>query len=186
MRIFPGVTVQPTDEPLTLAEVKSHLNIDTSDHDTILAIHQKSARQEFEKLTGLRLMPQTLAVTVEAWPAEFWPQFAPLTSVGIAYTDVDGVTETLSASDYVVRPYNGDALLKVIRPAADASWPNLGDDPQITLTFGAGYANAAAVPWTCKLGILVRTAELFQGRTDPEPSQAFTRFIDSNRVVWCL
>ena len=43
----------PQAEPLTLADVKAHLRLDSGDEDTLLAALIRAAREHLERTTGL-------------------------------------------------------------------------------------------------------------------------------------
>jgi uncharacterized phiE125 gp8 family phage protein len=54
------ITVQPTVEPITLAEAKMHLRIDGDFEDTILLDYIRAARAHVERFTGLSFTEQTI------------------------------------------------------------------------------------------------------------------------------
>lgn len=59
----------PASEPVTLAELKAHLNIAATDEDELLAMLIVVARATVERLTGRLLMTQSWRVTLDAVPA---------------------------------------------------------------------------------------------------------------------
>ena len=58
----------PLDEPLTLAEAKSHLRVDHGDEDTLIQSLITSARLHVETLTGRVLMTQSWRLVLDDWP----------------------------------------------------------------------------------------------------------------------
>ncbi|MGG2476239.1 head-tail connector protein, partial [Rhizobium sp. BR5] len=58
----------PQVEPLTLAEVKAHLRLDTAEEDALLAALIRTAREHLERTTGLCLIRQTWRLYLDRWP----------------------------------------------------------------------------------------------------------------------
>jgi uncharacterized phiE125 gp8 family phage protein len=61
-------TVEPTAEPVTVAEVKAHLRLDHSSEDALLADLIRTARTEVEQATGCALLEQAWRLTLDRWP----------------------------------------------------------------------------------------------------------------------
>lgn len=91
----------PTSEPLTLAQAKDHLRIDQSltieDNDITLML--EAARDYLEAAYSIRLMPQTVEVTLQQFPREdrirlpIWP--IPSFNY-LKYTDVADVERQMT------------------------------------------------------------------------------------------
>lgn len=58
----------PQAEPLTLAEVKAHLRLDSGDEDALLAALIRTAREHLERTSGLCLLRQTWRLYLDRWP----------------------------------------------------------------------------------------------------------------------
>ncbi|AOF89273.1 phage gp6-like head-tail connector family protein [Sinorhizobium sp. RAC02] len=58
----------PLAEPITLAEVKAHLRLETSDEDALLAALIRAAREHLEGQTGLCLIVRPLRLYLDDWP----------------------------------------------------------------------------------------------------------------------
>jgi uncharacterized phiE125 gp8 family phage protein len=61
-------TDPPLAEPVTLAELKAHLRIDTNDEDALLESLIRVARAHLEAVTGTALMPRGLRLVLDDWP----------------------------------------------------------------------------------------------------------------------
>jgi uncharacterized phiE125 gp8 family phage protein len=95
----------PTDEPVTVATLKEHLRIVTSDEDTVLAQYLAAARLYVEDMTGRAIVTQTRETVLDAWPdsetADIMFGRAPLASiVSVTYLDEDFATQTVDSGDY--------------------------------------------------------------------------------------
>lgn len=94
------ITTAPAFEPVTLAEAKAHLNIDTSDFDTFLEAKIKAARVFFEEATGFYPCTQTHAALFDTLPASGVIEIEerPIASIVGAYTVAESGAETAWAS----------------------------------------------------------------------------------------
>ncbi len=161
------IVTQPTVEPLTTAEAKSHLRIDSSTEDTLIAAYVTAARAYYEEATWRALVTQTWALRLEQWPdgeCLLLPR-PPLQSVtSIAYTDSDGQAQTMSSSDYVVYAQDPGRIWL----GYNKTWPTatLRPGPSITITFVAGYGLAAAVPEIDKQAIRLIIGHFYENREE--------------------
>ncbi len=107
-----AISTPPAEEPVTLAEAKSHLEITFTDHDTKITGWIVSARQWAEDFTHRKIVSQTWTLKLDRFPAverEFNPHamirlpFGKCSAVNsVQYTDTDGATQSLVAStDYL-------------------------------------------------------------------------------------
>ncbi len=151
----------PQDRAVTLEEARQQLRLDGHDEDMLLAVHLDAAQSELERLTDMRLCPQTLAMVLEAWPDEITVPVRPVKIAAIAYTATGDATVTLPEADYVSRARHG---FMRIRPAVGTSWPPLAPDGQITITLSAGFAEDHPDLAIARAAILVKTASLFENR----------------------
>ncbi len=130
----------PTDEPVTLTEIKDHLHVSSTAEDSLLALYAQMAREAVEAETWRALMPQTWSLYLDAWPADGIIELPrpPLQSVtSITYTDEDGVTQTLAASNYRVDIAREPGRVVL---APDGEWPSdaLDTSNPIAVTFCGG------------------------------------------------
>lgn len=144
-------TVDPASEPLSTAEVKTHLRIEFSDDDTYLDALIKAARRYVEQFTRRSLITQTWRYSLDAWPAPIIPAhlqtgtgvvlpYPPLQSVtSVQYTDTEGSTQTFS--DYTV---DTDSDPGWILPSYGNAWPVTRNVMNaVRITYVAGYGDAS-------------------------------------------
>lgn len=146
----PVVVVEPTEEPVSLEEVKQHLRIDddlTADDDLLDSLIQ-SARQHIEKTTGLALVDQTLEVRLDAYPSNrvIALRGPLLGGVSLSYTDASGTIVALDEDQYVV-----EAALKNRAPRIvlgyGVTWPySVPVSDAIRVRWRAGFADLTGSP----------------------------------------
>ncbi len=140
----------PAVEPVTLAQAKLHLELDsdiTKYDDLIEDELIPAAREYFEKYTGRAFVDQTWRVALDDFSeGEIWLPKPPLLAVtGIAYTDTGGAAQVLAADQYTVD--NSFSAGPRIVPAWQVAWPAVRSVPAAVLvTFRAGYADRAGSP----------------------------------------
>lgn len=160
------IVTQPSVEPLTTAEAKAHLRVDSSTEDTLIDAYVTAARAYYEQAVWRALVTQTWALRLEQWPEEgiVLPK-PPLQSVtSVVYTDSDGTSHTMPSSDYLVYAQDPGRLWL----GYSASWPTatLRPGPSITITFVAGYGLAAAVPVLDKQAIRLLLGHFYENREE--------------------
>jgi len=97
--------VGPAVEPLTVAEAKAYLRVETADDDDVIAALIAGARVHVEAQTRRALITQTWRLVRDAWPADGRLQVlpAPLRSVVAARTyDEAGGTHVTDIGAFVV------------------------------------------------------------------------------------
>ena len=160
------LTTPPTEEPVTLAEIKDHLRVSGTAEDSLLTLYAQMAREAVEEETWRALMPQTWTLYLAGWPADGVIELPrpPLQSVThIKYTDEDGVEATLAATNYRVDTAREPGRVVL---APDGEWPSdvLDSVNGVAVTFVAGYADASAVPTMAKAAILLQVGEIYANR----------------------
>ena len=164
---FVIVTPPSSAEPVTVAEAKEWLAIDSSDatHDTIIAAHIKTARERIEERTSRGLLAQTWDLFLTKFPDEITLK-APTQSVSaFTYTDTDGNVQSLTVTtDYLV---DSNSEPTIIVPAFNKSWPNAREIPNsISIRFVIGYTDAASVPEAIKSALKMIVAHSFENREE--------------------
>jgi len=146
----------PTAEPLTLAEAKLHLRLDSDVEIDRVGDLIVSAREDLDGPAGWlgrAIMPQTWDLTVDRFPdrcgmMNFTPQLGdlsieiplpPLQSVtSIGYIDQNGDAQTLATTVYRVV---ADSLPGKVILRQNQSWPlTIREPAAVTIRFVAGYA----------------------------------------------
>lgn len=151
----------PAAEPVSTAEVKSHLGIEHSDLDTQIANWIKAARQQIDGPDGIgiAMVTQTWRLTLDNFPCQNIPlPLPPCQSVtSVIYTDSDGDETTIDAEDYVLVTGARPAIL---HPAWNLAWPSPRLVPgAVKITFVAGYGAASAVPEDLRSAVLFLAAQ---------------------------
>lgn len=159
----------PTSEPITLAEAKLHLKIETADTDEDTWIEDTlipTARQMVEEYTRRALLDQTWELQMDSFSeTEYSLEKTPVQSItSVMYYDADSVEQTLSSSVYTLD--ESDEPNKIIL-AYDQSWPtNRGFTNDVKIRFLAGYASAALVPGPLKSAMLLIIGHLYENREE--------------------
>ena len=185
----------PAEEPVSLAEAKQHLRVDGGDDDLLIGSLITAARQAAETKTGRQLITARWKLVLDAFPGPSLMQSAtgasfslpghaillakcPVQSVvSIEYLDMNGTTQVMPASDYVLDTACEPARLT---PVFGKTWPpTLPQMGAVSVTFDAGYGTASAVPEGLKSWIKLRVGSLYghreemsvlsRGRIDPLP-----------------
>ena len=136
--------------------------------DPLLIMLIQAARQHAEQELRRYLITQTLDAYFHEFPdadddAHLRFNLPPLQSVtSITYLDIDGVTQTLAASQYVVDAVSRPAR---IEPAYGVVWPASREQMNaVKVRFVAGYGAASAVPACIKNWMLMRIKTLWDQR----------------------
>lgn len=180
-----AVTSAPASEPLTTAEAKTHLRVDTSDDDTYIDTLVASARQWVENYTDLALVTQTITEYFDAFPVtgHFELTKSPVSSItSISYLDANGDSQTWDSANY-----RTDLIQKPARiaPIYGGSYPTTYNTQNaITVVYVAGYGAASAVPAAIKHAIKLLLAEMYEMRINhpKNGSDAVKRLLDGYRV----
>lgn len=156
-------TVAPTIEPITLAEAKNHLRVDTNNDDVYIETLIKAVRRYTEDTTSLAFLTQTWTLKLDCFPDVIEIYRTPVQSVSsITYVDVSGDTQTLPTSDYYV---DTDSMLPRIMPAYGEVFPSVFPRPlPVTVTFIAGNTTAALVPEQFKQALLLLLGHYYENR----------------------
>jgi len=171
------LATEPTAEPITLAEAKTHLRVSTIDEDSYITSLISAARLHTESVTNRALITQTWDLYLDRFPSSPYlsvelpkPKLQSITY--IKYTDVNGTLQTWDASNYDV---DGDSFLGLVYPVYQGDWPSgVRDHPKaVTIRYVAGYAPSGAsspedqadnVPMPLKQAILLLVGHLYENR----------------------
>ena len=184
------LVIPPTEEPVTLAEIKDHLHISSTAEDSLLMLYAQMAREAVEGECWRALMPQTWDLYLPGLPAGGVIEIPrpPLQSVtSIKYTDDEGAVHTFAASNYRVDTASEPGRVVL---APDASWPSdtLDSSNPVVVRFVAGYADASAVPGMAKAAILLQIGEIYANReavivgSTPQVTPAVQRVLNLLKV----
>jgi uncharacterized phiE125 gp8 family phage protein len=158
----------PAVEPVTLAEAKAHLRVDTATDDSYIATLITAAREWVEEYLDRALVHQQYVMRLDSFPYEFELPRPPMatsgtaTAVVVTYTLGDDSTATLSSTQYRV---DRNATPGVVRQLRAGTWPgNLDDQNAVTVTWWAGYgASGTSVPAAIRHAILMLVGHWYDG-----------------------
>lgn len=186
-------TIAPAEEPVSLDEAKAWMKLEITAADDVITRLIKAARGKYERDTRLQLVNATYTLKLDFFPTGSGvielPR-PPLSSVSsIQYVDETGTTQTLAASKYQT---DTDSRPGRVKPDVDeVTWPatEIGTINAVTITFVAGYGDAADVPERHKMAIETLILFLFES---PEAATekkmhmnplAYDSFVSAERQV---
>ena len=185
----PKIIVEPSEEPITLAEAKARLSINDNIDDADITSHIKAAREQGESHTARSFITQTLELALDRFPSEIELPKGPVQSItSIKYLDSDGVEQTLDSANYMLDDYSERpwALL-----TAGNSWPDTYDTPlAVKVRYVAGFGLAADVPEDIKNAILIAVGHWVRFQAEAESGFGPTRMpkqffdlLDRHRII---
>ena len=178
-------TVGPTQEPVTLQEVKEYLRIDDATDERVVRPFIETARRFCEEHTGRALMTQTLTLFLDAfediddplWEGmrtgpylNYYKNYivlprSPVVSVSHikTYDDADTAT-TFAASKYFLD--NAREPARVVLRTGETFPTALRVANAIEIKYVTGYTSQYNIPEPIKLGIMQHIAYLYEHRGD--------------------
>lgn len=169
----------PTVEPISIDDLKDHLNIPQSDtsFDGQLDVMITAARMIMEGPKwpgiGVSLNTQTWKYLADGFSAPTDSVFLPRPPVqsvtSVTVTDASGnVTNLVQNTDYILDISNSEELsISRARLVPKTTWPTTGLAAAngLAFTYVAGYgANATDVPANLRIGLLMLAATVFENR----------------------
>ena len=166
------VVSAPTQEPLSLDQVKDQCSIDRTDttFDEMLTRFIREQREEAETFLNRALITRTLALGLSAWPttkAELYLPMAPAQAGDFKVEYYNAQTNTLqewSADNYELDLNGTDPAVLV--PVYGKSFPAVFPRRKaIIITYKAGYGDTAeSVPEPIKQAMLFKIGSQFMQR----------------------
>ena len=163
------LTAASAAEPVSVAEAKAQLRIDTSDEDALIGSLSVAARMLVERTLGLALITQTWSYFLDVWPERgcIALPLLPVQAVSaVTVHDADGGASVLDADSYSVDVLSAPArlVLKSATPSVVTRSFNAFE-----VAFTAGYGDDAAdVPQPIRHAILLLVAHWFERREPVE------------------
>ena len=163
----------PAVEPVTLAEAKAHLRVDTSDDDTYIGTLITAAREWCEEYLDRTLVHTQWVMRFDKFPdSGIEPVELPrppmvasgtATAVTVTFTQESGPTSTYSTAEYRV---DRNATPGAILPIYGSTWtPHRQDDNAISVTWWAGYgATGTSVPAAIRHAMLMLIGTWYERR----------------------
>lgn len=165
------LTTEPATEPVTLAEMKLWLKIDsdTTDDDLITSLIE-TARKKAEQYCNRAFIDQTWTMSLDSQPFEIYLPKGYLDSVTsvTVYAD-DGTTTAQSSDDYQVVTGEGGMLFL----ESGNTWTTTTRPRDLMrVVFKVGYgASADDVPEGIRTGIKQLVAQMYEDRENTELSE---------------
>jgi len=153
----------PAAEPLTLAEAKSFLRVETDEDDTLVTALVSAARLHVEAQTGLALITQGWRMVLDRWPecGRIAVRPAPLRSVTAARVfDRDGHAQAVDTQGFVP---DMAAMTLAFIPWAMTLPARIAAGIEIDVAVGFGDA-AADVPEPLRHAIRLLAAHWYEYR----------------------
>jgi uncharacterized phiE125 gp8 family phage protein len=142
---LPTLVTGPLAEPLTLAQAKNHLRVETSftEDDGLISDLVAVSREQVERHTRRALYRQKWRLTLDRFPAIIRLPVPPLMAVeAIKYIDANGAEQTLDASGYEV-----DLPAGYVFPAFGSVWPTTRCQPSaVNVLYWCGYTDGIEDP----------------------------------------
>jgi uncharacterized phiE125 gp8 family phage protein len=164
------LTAGPAVEPITLTEAKTHVRVDGTAEDTLVASLIVTSRLHVEAGIGLALVTQSWSYFLDRWPPGpvLELPLRPVQTIdAVRLYDESAVATTVPPETYLLDGESAPARL--VRQGALA-WPRPGRVANgIEVAFTAGFgAAAAAVPGPIRQAILLLVAHWYEHRSPLE------------------
>jgi uncharacterized phiE125 gp8 family phage protein len=163
----------PSVEPVTLAEAKAHLRVDTSDDDTYISGLVTAAREWVESYLDRTLVHTQWVMRLDSFPPDSLQDVelprppvvasGTATAVTITYTAEDGSTANYSTASFRV---DRASIPGAVKTLYGQTWPpHLEDDNSISVTWWAGYgASGSSVPAAIRHAMLMLCSHWYETR----------------------
>jgi uncharacterized phiE125 gp8 family phage protein len=164
-------------EPVTLADAKNHLRIDSdiTQDDALLAVLIGAARRYAESWTNRSFITQTWRLTLDCFPALSAREMAGiqlergnvLSVQSVNYRDLTRTNQVMPSTDYLVDIATNPGR---ITPQFGKIWPiPVPEIASVWVDFTAGYGPSATdVPEGIRQWILLRLSTLYERRAEAE------------------
>lgn len=190
------IITEPVKEPVTLHDLKSHLRIDSSDEDTLIASLGRAARRYCEGYTSRSFINTVADFTFDGFPSGSCPiviHRAPLVSIAsITYLDSAGDSQTWASSSYRVDLNSEPGRVEV---AFGEAYPTTrGVVGEVTVRAIVGYGtDPSNVPDDIVAAIKLMASHLFENRGGVEADVSFSELplgvrslLDAHVVEWAV
>ena len=158
----------PALEPVTLADAKAHLKVDTADDDALIGTLITAARARAEWHTGRALIAQSWILWLDAFPDDgvIEVPLPPLKSVdSVTLFDAQNADTAVDTANYAVDTASQPG--RIVFGCTYVPPANLRRRNAAAVAFDAGYGSAASdVPADIREAILEIVAGLYVNRGD--------------------
>ena len=179
------VTTEPTEEPITLNEVKEYARIDGSAENNILSGFIKAVRKATENYLGRALISQSLTLSLDYWPGDIvlLPRPRLISITEVRTVDEDGTTTAYASSNYYSRVISepGELVIK-----QGFSYPDNDDRDHggYEIEFIAGYGGVDDVPDNIKEAMKLWVALIYEDRVPMDkPPEIAKTLMNAERIL---
>lgn len=190
-------TEEKSGSDLGLEAIKNHLRhaIDVEEEDSLILAYVDAAWEYCQQYTWRTFLETTYQLSLPHWFAQDdtcglsqrrivlpKPPVIHGSSIVVAYTDSEGESQTMAATEYVV---DWTADLVTVRPAVNACWPELDDrEDAVKITYTAGYGDEPDdMPRLLLHAVKLLVGMYFETR---EPEQHRSTTVDSLLAMLCV
>jgi hypothetical protein len=113
------ITTAPAVEPISLADVKAHLRIDTADEDGLLQALILTSRLHIEVALNLALISQGWSCYFDCWPQNLTGRGVPVSPPGAAFTNFESHSALATGASALRLPLGPVKSVDAIRVYAD-------------------------------------------------------------------
>ncbi len=165
--LAPVRTEAPAVDPVSWEDADSHLRLDgDTSEQTLVEAYIAAATAQLDGWTGIlgrALITQTWRQDFDGFAHCMRLPLAPVQSISeITYYDSDNASQTLATSVYQLFT---DMRSPLIGLKPDQTWPGTYTRPDaVSVTFVAGYGDAADVPRPIRQAILLTIGTWFENR----------------------
>jgi len=174
----------PASEPVSLAEAKAYLRVDTNDEDALISGLITAAREYCESFQNRAYITQTWELSFDDFPnMPLKLPRPPLVSVeSVKVIDSTGAETTLDPSDYIV---DTDSEPGRIAFAYGKCWPSVTLQPvnAVKIRYTAGYDDAQKVPQSVKQAMLIYIAHRYENPDTDDVPEVVRTLLWPDRVV---
>ncbi|PHP28003.1 head-tail connector protein [Limimaricola cinnabarinus] len=160
----------PTEEPIDLDLVKTHVRVDGAEEDALLQGYIAAARASVEAYTRRSLVTRVVELRRDDLRSQILLPTAPVQSVdAISIEGVDGVDTGLADGSWRLLDHMTPAQLV---PATGTYWPHAmaGVEGGVKIRMTVGYGAAQDVPGDLRTALLLYVAHLYQNREGELPT----------------
>ncbi|MEO0637018.1 MAG: head-tail connector protein [Pseudomonadota bacterium] len=162
---------QPSVEPVSLADAKEHLRIDTTAEDSLISALIVAARSHVEAVTGVTLIHQTFRQYLSEWPSGTvsLARFPAVRVEAVTSYDRQGDPHDTMAAAGALQTMKRPAELALDRAAVSVVDPGYNG---VEIDFVAGYgATSVDVPPDLRRAVLMLVSQWYEFRGAIAPHQ---------------
>jgi len=159
-----SVSVAPTVEPVSLAEMKDHLRVSITDEDTMIESMITAAREYLVSTLNRSMVNTSWLLTLDNFPGTIYlPRSKASSITSIKYDDSNATEQTLAASNYRL---DTSSYQSRITETVGGSWPVTYEQTgAVRVIYVAGDGAAAAdVPGPLKHALKLLCSDMYELR----------------------